>query len=529
MMFFIFFKRSHFFKKYNQVFIRYYFHWFIWIFVLTTKNQPIPMKKTINTIKGVALVAVLALSYTSCKKDKKQAPVEELKTEAVYGSVAEAETPCLAEASWFPHSQTPAPEEGKGSPFDVESTTNCIFHQWSYQKFLWVTKPEGEVPLFLDQKQITQVNDAMIPVAQQTGANVVLTDTIQAGSRHGVLKTNPAYNSDVNKAFTVHYSIHTSDIMLKAADSFKIALASGKLEADNLATFPVGSLELKVSWVDAKAIASDKLANYYTTTAAMLNKDGKTFTNTTVALLGMHVVGVVENHPEFIWATFEHNDMAPNYDWKANSASSKTNKLLFAKGTTTGLDGITFIKDDKPVLPNKAYDLFQYGVPRNSAGVLKNTSQSEPANFNHIDEINKSVAKQLKDVWKNYFYNGSIWIDTDSLTPQQQAQKIVDLGGKIGAATPGSSARGSLNCANVTMETFTQTFQDDISKISVNNLANCFSCHNPVSFSNNTSPIYLSHIFDKFIQTNEGKTNKEVELMKDSQERKMETFLRSIN
>ena len=32
----------------------------------------------------------------------------------------------------------------------------------------------------------------------------------------------------------------------------------------------------------------------------------------TVALIGLHVVGVVEDHPEFVWATFEHEDNAPD-------------------------------------------------------------------------------------------------------------------------------------------------------------------------------------------------------------------------
>ena len=47
---------------------------------------------------------------------------------------------CNCETSWFPHEKTPAPKEGDGSPFDSKSTTNCDFHQWSWQKFLWVTK-----------------------------------------------------------------------------------------------------------------------------------------------------------------------------------------------------------------------------------------------------------------------------------------------------------------------------------------------------------------------------------------------------
>lgn len=42
--------------------------------------------------------------------------------------------------------------------------------------------------------------------------------------------------------------------------------------------------------------------------------------------------------------------------------------------------------------------------------------------------------------------------------------------------------------ANVFIETFTQTFKKDISMIAVDNLANCFSCHNGVSFTSKRSP-----------------------------------------
>ena len=286
-------------------------------------------KKTItNNILLLAFIMMIAM--VSCKKDsKKEDNVADTSKE--YVELATTET-CECESSWFPHSNTPAPAEGKGSPFDVSSTTNCIFHQWSWQKFLWLTKTEGSLPLFLDQTKVIQVSDEMIVVDQQQGANVVLTDTAQAGFSNPYLKTNAAYNSQSNTSYTVYYSIHTSDIMLEAAQKFRDSLIAKTLAPDNLSTFPVGSLELKVSWVDANAIPSDKRGNYYTTTGALSPDYGKTFVNTEVALLGMHVVGVVENHPEFIWATFEHNDLAPNYDWEANTASTTSQKLLFLEG-----------------------------------------------------------------------------------------------------------------------------------------------------------------------------------------------------
>ena len=443
-------------------------------------------------------------------------------------------TGSLCESNWFPHSKTPAPEEGKGSPFDVPSTTNAIFHQWSWQKFLWLTKPTTEVvllpiitrgvptpiklkvklPLFLNPKKMHQVTSHMQEVVQQEGAALVLTDTLQAGSS-GVLKTNPAYNKD-NKSETVFYSIHMSPTMKNAAEKFKDSILNGKLKKNNLSSFPVGSLELKVSWVAKNAIPDNEIANYYTTVAAV-SRDGKTYVNTEVALLGMHIVGVVENHPEFIWATFEHDDLAPNYDWKLNKASSTENKLLFAKGSTSGIDGITWEKTS-PKLKYKAFDLFEYGVPRNLNGELMDTSQEESINFDNIKKINTCVKQNLKDVWRKYFYNGSIWIDTDGFSTKQQAQVLVGLRNATSNGEPQSFARGSLNCANVTMETYTQTFQDSIQKIDVGNLANCFSCHKAVSYTDNSSPIYMSHVFDAYMTAKEGKTFNEVELLKAKQE-----------
>ncbi|WP_299161595.1 hypothetical protein [uncultured Tenacibaculum sp.] len=491
------------------------------------------------------LIAVLILSaiiFTSCKK--KEETLNKVKEKVAYNKKV---TESLCMSDWFPHIQTPAPEEGKGSPFDVPSTTNAIFHQWSWQKFLWLTKPTVEVelipiitrgeptpiiitrklPLFLNPEKMHQVTSHLESVPLTKGVAVVLTDTKQAGPG-AILKTNPAYNKKNNKAETVYYSIHVSPIFKEAATKFKDSILNGTLSKNNLSSFPVGSLELKVSWVAKSAIPENELDNYYTTVAA-ISENGTDYVNTEVALLGMHVVGVVENHPEFIWATFEHSDMAPNYDRGEDKASSLTEKLLFEKGETSGITGITWdSKTQQPVLKSKAFDLFEYGVPRDSTGgFMKNTSQEEPINFNNIRDINACVKKNLEKEegpWKNYFYNGSIWIDTDGFSSEQQAQILVGLRGEVANAYPGGFARGSLNCANVTMETFTQTFKDELSEVNVGNLANCFSCHNAVSYTNNSSPIYMSHIFDAYIKRAEGKTFDEVEAMKAKQE--VEEFIR---
>jgi len=369
--------------------------------------------------------------------------------------------------------------------------------------------------LFLNQAKVKQVTTSMGPITIPTGTLVVLQDTAQAGSKSAVLQTNPDYNAGAGAM--VYYSIHMNPEMITAGTTFANQIKSGKLPASNQSTFPVKSFEMKVSWVPVSAIPAAKQSSYYTAMASLSTNGGKSFTNTEMALIGMHVVGVVENHPEFIWATFEHDDSAPNYDWTANSASSSTNKLLYKQGTVTGINGIVYNTTTRlGIAPYQVFDLFQYGVPRNADGTFMTTSQNGQTNFDNVAGINQCVKSQLNDVWKNYFYNGSIWLNTDGKTPLQQAQLIDSLGYGIANATPGSYARGSLNCANVTMETFTQTFGTSITSINVNSLANCFSCHSAPSFSNssNLSPLYLSHTFQGYLIELQGNTKANMETIK---------------
>lgn len=401
--------------------------------------------------------------------------------------------PCDCETSWFPHNQTPAPAEGDGSPFDSSSTTNCIFHQWSWQKFLWLTKPmPSGNPFFLDSLDV--VSPELEDVAPELGIKLVLSSIKQAGPG-GVLVSNPKYN---NVADTVFYSIHVNDLLKDKALWAAAQINKNKLPVSNLETFPVGALEVKASWINIEAIPVQERASYFTTKAAVIDKKNN-YTEKTVALLGMHVVGVVKNHPEFIWATFEHKDMAPVYNKKNNSVTAVKEMLFYEKGTTSGIDGIKWDRTNHlPLVPNRAFILYEYGVPTElKTGNFMATSQKEPMNYNNIENINKCVASNLKDVFVNYFYNGSVWLNFDGVSPENQAKAIVTR--DISSVLPDSLVRGSANLANITMETYTQTFtKGDIHSINNTNLVNCFDCHQAGNFDSSrpgNSPLFLSHIF----------------------------------
>ncbi len=486
------------------------------------------LKPTLSLLLAVSAMCIVS----SCSNDKK-----ETTSTGTYASTPAAS--CGCDSIWFPHATTPPPMEGIGSPFDTSSTTNCMFHQWSWQKFLWLTRPVVGGHAFF-QDSLIQVDAQLASVTPYNKIPLVLEDTAQAGSG-GSLNTNPAFAGD-KKTNLVYYSIYVNNTLMDASVAFKKAIGKDTAKLTNLDMFPIGSLELKVSWVNVNAIPEAQRANYYTAEAAI--KSGSGYQPTTVALLGMHVVGRVINHPEFIWATFEHHGMAPYYDWKTTTSTqdspvtSDDEKLLFAKGSTTTLGGITW-GTVAPTIPYKVFTLYKYGVPRTALdSFMTGTCQSEPLNYDNIDGLNTCVAANLdkSDVWRNYFYNGSIWVNMDGLNDEQQAQLIVSQGSNIGDAQTGGVVRGSLNAFNLTMETYVQTGANDsvnnIHNIGVGDLTNCFSCHTGAPFSlsfngkkykNQTSPLYVSHIFRNYMGTG-GRTT-----LKDAKLQGVKDFVEGLN
>ncbi|MBL6446247.1 hypothetical protein JMN32_08005 [Fulvivirga sp. 29W222] len=466
---------------------------------------------------------ILTITFTSCLyscKKSKEPINDEAGRGDTYAIVEDVESNC--NPAWFPHSQTPPPMEGNGSPFDTTSTTNSIFHEWSWQKFLWLTKPmDNGKTLFEDS--LTLVTNELLPIEPIEGVALVLTDVGQAGS-DGVLISNESFNGQTD---TVYYGIYANNILLEVADSMKSVILNDTSKVSNTATFPVGALEVKTSWVQASTIPSGQQSDYYLTKAYITPLQD----TATVALLGVHVVGVVKNHPEFIWATFEHNSLAGRYDWASTTdqdvpVTSNENLMFFAKGDTATIKNITYTKSTSSAAEN-VFTVFQYGIPRTAENaIMPHTSQDSAtnlSNYNNIVRLNECVSESLSDVWKNYFYNGSVWINTDGLTHDQQVELMIKAGGSIGSADSTSSARGSLAAFNITMETFAQTFGvSQIHTMDASQVFNCMGCHTTVAtvtvgkstFKNSKSPLYFSHIFRSYLSVSSGVSVDEIEKLR---------------
>lgn len=426
----------------------------------------------------------------------------------------------LCDSTWFPHSQTPPPEEGKGSPFDTSSTTNLIFHQWSWQKFLWLTRPMTNGKAFFEDS-LTLVTNELQPVSPQMGTSLVLTDIGQAGSG-GVLMSNPTYNGQTD---TVYYGIYVNQLLLDESEIMRDIILMDTNMLNNRATYSVGALEVKTSWIPITSIPTDEQGDYYITTAYITSLQD----TQQVALLGMHVVGVVENHPEFIWATFEHRDLAAFYDWSATTnqdvpVTSTENLPFFDSTATSGIAAITYTP---PPSPQNIFTVFQYGIPRTAGNAfMPNTSQdsaTDQSNLDHIEGLNACVAANLSGAWKHYFYNGSVWLNTDGKDRDEQIDFMLAGGDTIGTPAAGTEVRGSLAAFNITMETFDQTFGvSEIHSMTDENLTNCMSCHSTSAkiilgtdtFRHQKSLFYFSHLFRSYMSKSSGVSISDIEKLR---------------
>jgi hypothetical protein len=216
----------------------------------------------------------------------------------------------------------------------------------------------------------------------------------------------------------------------------------------------------------------------------------------TMALVGVHVVGRINEHPEFIWATFESNLNSPNLpvgvapdspmpvsdrDWlfyKAGTAASASNLSNQADAADGGAIGLvtpyTINLETQAITPiTNVFRMFAYG------GAKESPSDPGTDRVRDINEINEDFMAtiaagnpEVKPVFANYRLIGSVWIDT-AKTPLKPG---LDLG---------ESSVGSIYLANSTLETFFQS-----------NQFNCFTCHNTSPNKNGYQDknIAISHI-----------------------------------
>ncbi|WP_196893319.1 hypothetical protein [Aureivirga marina] len=390
----------------------------------------------------------------------------------------------------------------------------AAFHELSYQTFLWLmSETENGKLLFEEMYNSDAIHpDEPNPKKHTLGGIMqvdyrVLVDE-NSNPVYTTLMINPTYRDFVHK-----HKLYTVEGMEAAADTLN---------------FPVGSMSMKASWKILedkndplyKTAYVVKNANVYKpiyhngklTTSELVYENGKYLKTTykaDVALVGFHIAVVPKDHYEFVWATFEHKNNAPNfnpqellkegiknpydqvvYDGDKNYTFYKNGTK--AKDSNVSDEGLKFSVDEetnKIYVDNKPYTTQVYRRLQFGGG--------SEINRQNIDSLNRMVYKKLPEnsIWRNYFEVGGVWF-------KNKTQKIFP------GWTPEvnfSLMNGSTALCNSTIETFTQE-ETSIAD-------NCFGCHftKEYTYKNKTlkgkniltSHILLQNYLDSFVEPEE--------------------------
>ena len=466
-------------------------------------------------------------------------------------------------AKWFSNKKITA--NGAVNPADStaikfsqgQTNTRCDFYQWGAQMFLWLTSETGHPDKHV-MSQSPIFYDISISAASIGSRNFVAdngTMILEPGAKtENSIEFGEASDSDILIAEdndVVYFALHANNVYALYATAvnegmfdnmestpkhqFPNAFPTTQDDLDSLKSvlsnsayanyLPIDkstalAMELKTAWVDATAFSAEKLKGYISTEAEVPVFDTASpygpwpiasMQKKTLALIGMHVVGTVNGHPEMIWSTFEHVNNAPAnaYTYNTNNAKtpatntqpydSTTNDWTLApKGVAlpTSIDATANVV---PCVVGQAptqaqidqYSAASLTISECASGAFGDKgsitsqimSKSSPAeaivktdvarihawgggtvaNNTDLISLNKSVLTWLQpgDYRGNYIQTGGIWTSDGSIPTNNKTADNPKL-------------TGSLNLANTTMETFDQIFTSSGGF----QPTNCFGCHN---------------------------------------------------
>lgn len=430
-----------------------------------------------NIIRTLYFLFLVSLMFTlfACKEQNTSQKTEQetkpLQT-TQNSTVSVSDLICPAEKVWVMDPSNPPKEIPLG-----KNAKLCQFYQFSWQWFIALMAEDNDnLRIYQIQANYPNLNKAIdsctakaspptIYVRTQKNNNGPEDDFILPEDIHQAAGNATIYDQNGNVVF---YEIRFDRTTCNVAETAKM--------------FPAGTTELKVSW---RVIEQDQKSQYVWINAD-INADGKIEAQELLGMVGFHFVKSTEYHPEFIWATFEHKDNAPDCqskalkkNWSFTSASCTGQLPNSVDPTLCNLNAA----DDRADLKGNPSEICQVY----HAGTAPGDNQAA-TNLANIDSINEQLTgdtgflTQLSDtnplkVLANYKVVGALW-ENDVQLP----------------STNLDNQRGSIQLTNTTMETTVQQGFNGPSYTGPSHLkpaANCFACHGYTPANN----ITLSHIF----------------------------------
>jgi hypothetical protein len=399
-------------------------------------------------------------------------------------------------------------------------TPDCNFHQWSWEAFVWATALINDpgsgtsVPRFMTLATPAELLDSNESVGEPKARPLVL------GARSHAFRGESGFSegagaiveADGNmlvaqNGYPVYASVHMNKSYFDMAKKNLIATGGYQNQTAIDSYFDIGAAVFKATWLRLDPGQAPP-AGAYTTQAQVPVLETKVtpglvsiqpvpgqFVTVTVALLGLHVVGQTENHPEFLWGTFEHKMNSPvtpdntftpsptrkdpnDYTlYKANTPFSQVNKAVNPPDLRLDAASQKLTPVTNVVLENQTGGENQFGGKDQTNG---------PKNVMSVNiQAQGSVAKFTpppQAAFANYYLVGTVWMLPNSYNLKSDQ----------------TSAVGSVNLVNGTAETFVQYTPN----APIANVQNCFMCHNATSYSFQNPPpaklatrrIAISHV-----------------------------------
>jgi len=429
---------------------------------------------------------------------------------------------CAADASWVenPAVRAEVPHGGGSS--------GCDFHRFSWEDFLALVEPDAQGLVFESFLPSTGVFSpsafdpnrgsepfpfgSQLPAppgcpsgsAKMLGlspfadkADPDLGEDLEAGS-------NAAPLTDQHGRW-LHYGIalnKTAADFLTQCQLYKIGCYNQGVTDANI-RFPEQSIVIKTAWIVVDGDVVDRSRFYVT--QALVNPLGPTPSEqgcreATVALVGFHIMHKTPKHPEWIWATFEHEDTAP--DCQAPSPTSPSGQQwLYHNSQCAGANACTENVYQNPCAQNDcpANDLVSYqcGLELDSTcSEIASCSAQDPCRncFNSTcaaAAVPSQVCRPFPIGWT--LHGGDVpAIDEQYVGMNQSVRAILANNGSVWqhynhigtlyCRAPGESAPGGRQCSKQgLLATAQQVGQLQLSNVgmeSYNQRLNCFSCHN---------------------------------------------------
>ncbi|HEY7883491.1 MAG TPA: hypothetical protein VIC08_00925 [Cellvibrionaceae bacterium] len=385
-------------------------------------------------------------------------------------------TLCQANPSWVSNPRPPDEIPDNGESF-------CDFYQFSWQWFLYLMSPSAENP---EQRNFQLASDYPVLQVDRNSCNspgnkpTFFVRTVKADDENSEFVL-PERISQAGGGATI-YDQHSNVVF------YSVSFGRSLCDAPSSGNLPADTTELKLAW---KVIEPDDKADYLWMEADVIpSEEGQAPVNETLGLIGFHLVRATVEHPEMVWASFEHKsnaanciapESAPANSWSFLSSSCQE---CLNNPSNQCLQSCSFnqAKAHQALTgtPTEICRVFPEGTAPNDHKAQENIADVMALNNQLIGP--DGILTQLSDdnpmaVVSNYFNIGALWV-SDPGKP---------------AAT--DNQRGSLQLANPVMET---TFQgslqlnNDTLEPSTQGAVNCFGCHQYTPDETATSG--LSHI-----------------------------------